>query len=142
LEKKVADQALTDSVKFHGWLPQPDCAAMMAQADIFVLPSLYECGGAVVLEAMATSLPVIATNWGGPADYLDPACGWLVDPKSPEAFVTNLAEAMLTLANDGPLSRQMGTVGRAKVEQHFDWQRKIDQILQVYSETIQRARSG
>jgi glycosyltransferase involved in cell wall biosynthesis len=142
LEKKVADQALSNSVKFHGWLPQPDCAAMMAQADIFVLPSLYECGGAVVLEAMATSLPVIATNWGGPADYLDPACGWLVDPKSPEAFVTNLAEAMLALANDGPLSRQMGTVGRAKVEQHFDWQRKIDQILQVYSETIQKAQSG
>jgi len=96
----------------------------------------------VVLEAMASGLPVIATNWGGPADYLDSSCGLLVEPQSPGALVANLTEAMLQLAKDAPLARQMGAAGRAKVERDFDWQRKIDQILQVYSETIDRARSG
>jgi glycosyltransferase involved in cell wall biosynthesis len=142
LEKKVADANLNTTVKFHGWLPQPDCAALLNSADIFVLPSLYECGGAVVLEAMATGLPVIATNWGGPADYLDPSCGLLVEPESPSALVTNLTNAMLKLATDSSLARQMGATGRSKVERDFDWQRKIDQILQVYSDTIQRSRSA
>jgi glycosyltransferase involved in cell wall biosynthesis len=142
LEKKTVDAGLTATVKFHGWLPQPVCATLLGSADIFVLPSLYECGGAVVLEAMASGLPVIATNWGGPADYLDSSCGLLVEPQSPGALVAHLTDAMLKLATDAPLARQMGAAGRAKVERDFDWQRKIDQILQIYSDTIDRARSG
>ena len=142
LEKKTVDAGLTATVKFHGWLPQPVCATLLGSADIFVLPSLYECGGAVVLEAIASGLPVIATNWGGPADYLDSSCGLLVEPQSPGALVAHLTDAMLKLATDAPLARQMGAAGRAKVERDFDWQRKIDQILQIYSDTIDRARSG
>ena len=62
---------LETTVKFSGFLSQPDCARRLQAADVFVLPSLFECGGAVVLEAMAVGLPVIATAWGGPLDYLD-----------------------------------------------------------------------
>ena len=71
---------LAHIVQFAGWLSQRECSAALNGADVLVLPSLYECGGAVVLEAMACGLPVVATNWGGPADYIDPACGILVDP--------------------------------------------------------------
>ena len=41
------------------------------------LPSMHECGGAVVLEAMASGVPVIAVNWGGPADYVTQETGIL-----------------------------------------------------------------
>jgi glycosyltransferase involved in cell wall biosynthesis len=138
LEAQASAAGLNGSVTFRGWVSQPDCASILSAADVFVLPSLYECGGAVVLEAMALGLPVIATNRGGPADYLDPSCGLLVDPTSPEQFVRQLAEAMLRLGRDESLRRSMGVAGRIKAVAQYDWQRKIDQILRIYAETIAR----
>lgn len=79
---------LVSNVVFSGWLSQEKCAIKLQQADALVLPSLREPGGAVVMEAMAVGLPVIATNWGGPADYLNSACGILVEPTSKEGFLT------------------------------------------------------
>src|SRR3954462_5329755 len=80
-------------VKFLGWLSQDACADYLRSADALVLPSLRACGGAVVLEAMAMSIPVIATSWGGPRDYIDSSCGILIEPSSKEGFVDDLATA-------------------------------------------------
>ena len=83
----LAEQmGLSDVVTFSGWMSQRDCALRLQQADVFLLPSLFECGGAVVLEAMAMSLPVISTAWGGPLDYLDDSCGVLVQPSFARRF--------------------------------------------------------
>ena len=78
-ESLAGELGLKDRVHFTGWLTQQECAARLQSAIALVLPSLYECGGAVVLEAMAMGKPVIATHWGGPADYLDATCGILVE---------------------------------------------------------------
>ena len=123
-------------VFFHGWLSQSECAKQLEASDVLVLPSLYECGGAVVLEAMAKQLPVIATNWGGPADYLDPTCGILVDPISSDSFVSDFADAMVRLAGS-PLQRQaMGIAGRRKILETFDWEAKVDKMLDIYQTVI------
>ncbi|HEX5245080.1 MAG TPA: glycosyltransferase family 4 protein [Tepidisphaeraceae bacterium] len=127
---------LQEHVNFHGWIKQDQCPKFMADADVLVLPSVFECGGAVVLEAMATGLPVIASDWGGPADYLDPTCGVLVPPQSPQQFVGDLANAMSKLAADPELRQRMGLAGRAKVEQNFDWDRKIDRMTRIYLHAI------
>lgn len=134
LEALASSLGIADRVTFHGWLPQADCAAVVAAADVFVLPSLFECGGAVVLEAMAAGLPVIAVNWGGPADYLDPSCGVLVDPVSPTLLVDRLAEAMRDLAADPDRRHALGSAGRGRVSERFDWERKIGRILGVYAD--------
>jgi glycosyltransferase involved in cell wall biosynthesis len=120
-------------VTFTGFLSQPDCAKQLQAADIFVLPSLFECGGAVVLEAMAAGLPVIATAWGGPLDYLDDTCGILVKPDSREALVKGFADAIIQLARSVSLREQMGQAGYERARQHFDWERKIDQMLDLYA---------
>lgn len=131
--KQTADSlGIGSRVNFLGWLAQDQCASRFNSSDVFVLPSLYECGGAVVMEAMACGLPVIATRWGGPADYLDESCGILVEPSNREGFVIGLADAIRRLAQDGVLRRQMGEAGRAKAIREFDWQRKIDRMLEVY----------
>jgi glycosyltransferase involved in cell wall biosynthesis len=138
LEKQAHSLNLIEKVKFHGWVSQSQCASQLREADALVLPSLYECGGAVVLEAMAIGLPVVATKWGGPADYLDASCGILVPPTQRQQFIDDIASAMIRLANSPELRRQMGRAGRRRVEEAFDWERKIDAILQVY----QRARAS
>ncbi len=71
IESLIQEYNLKDVVKLHGWLPHARCPDMLRFCDVLVLPSVHECGGAVVLEAMAAGLSVIATNWGGPADYID-----------------------------------------------------------------------
>jgi glycosyltransferase involved in cell wall biosynthesis len=123
-------------VTFTGFLPQAECAPHLRDALALVLPSLYESGGAVVLEAMASGIPVIATNWGGPPDYLDESCGFLVEPLSREAMVEGFASAMSKLIAKPGLRDQLGTRGRKRIEQYFDWDKKIDRILEIYGELL------
>ncbi len=123
-------------VEFVGWLSQVDCAQRLQHADVLILPSVHDCGGAVVLEAMAMGLPVIATNWGGPADYLDDSCGILVNPDSRESFIQGLAAAMERLANSPHLRHKMGRAGQARVRERFDWDAKVDRILEIYADAI------
>ena len=124
---------LGSMVKFLGFMSQPQCAQHLQQADVFVLPSLFECGGAVVLEAMAAGLPVIATAWGGPLDYLDESCGILVEPASREALISGFADGIVKLAKSAALRESMGQAGYARARGEFDWERKIDQILDLYA---------
>jgi glycosyltransferase involved in cell wall biosynthesis len=134
----------TGTVRFYGWMPQDACATLLRQSDCLVLPSLFECGGAVVLEAMAAGKPVIATAWGGPVDYLDESCGVLVAPTSPLSFVDDLAAALVRMASSESLRLSMGAHGRAKVARQFDWELKVDEMLAIYGELSDKngRRSG
>lgn len=125
-------------VCFAGWLSQADCAQRLLLADVLVLPSLLEAGGAVVLEAMAMSLPVIATDWGGPADYLNESCGILLEPASRDSFINDLAAAMIKIAQQPALRLAMGKAGYRRVLDYFNWEVKVDTILETYQETIKR----
>lgn len=133
----LADRETVGKVWFSGWRSQAECAEMLRVSDALVLPSLYECGGAVVLEAMATARPVVAADWGGPADYLDESCGILVKPTSREGFVSGLSEALIKLARSPQLREQMGAAGRRKVLEQFDWEKKVDQVTEVFRSCIQ-----
>jgi glycosyltransferase involved in cell wall biosynthesis len=116
-------------VKFLGWRTQPECALHLQAATALVMPSVWDCGGAVVLEAMAAAVPVIAARWGGPADYLDKTSGILVEPDSAAALVTGFTSAMQQLSAAPEVARNMGLNGQQRVRVHFDWDRKIDAVL-------------
>lgn len=133
-----ADEA-AGAVHFAGWLGQEECADVLAARDALVLPSLYECGGAVVLEAMALAKPVIATEWGGPQDYLDAECGILVAPDSSEALVGGLEEALVRLASSPAVRQAMGQAAQRRVHAEFDWERKVDAMLAVYASALSEA---
>jgi glycosyltransferase involved in cell wall biosynthesis len=131
--QSLADKlAVSSRVHFVGWLTQHECATHLRGAVALVLPSLYECGGAVVLEAMAMGKPVIATDWGGPADYLDPSCGVLVAPQSYSALVLGFAQAMQSMIDSPHLTQSMGAAGRERAVHLFDWQRKIDRVISIF----------
>jgi glycosyltransferase involved in cell wall biosynthesis len=126
---------LAKSVHLHGWISRPDAARIIGQADVFVMPSLRECGGTAILEAMALGKPVIATNWGGPADYVNASCGLLIDPSSKSDFINGLAEAMVQLARSPNIRRQLGEGGKLRVRRdNLDWDAKADRILSILGE--------
>ena len=132
-QDRCRELGLESVVRFSGFLPQQECANRLRQSDVFVMPSLHDCGGAVVLEAMATGLPVVATAWGGPLDYLDESCGILVEPSSRKALVEGFSNAIIRLAESATLREQMGEAGYHRTRRDFDWERKIDRILEVYA---------
>jgi len=132
------DAGAAGTVHFAGWLAQAACARRLQEADCLVLPSLLECGGAVVLEAMSMAKPVIATAWGGPLDYLDPRCGVLVAPTSRTEIVDAFAVAMVAMAKSASGRARLGDVGLAKVQSEFDWELKVDRMLDVYREAVRR----
>jgi glycosyltransferase involved in cell wall biosynthesis len=138
LEERAVHLGVSDRVRFTGWLPQTECPERLREADVLVLPSLYECGGAVVLEAMACGLPVIATAWGGPMDYLDGSCGILVPVDSREVILSGLIEAMTRLANDPGLRTALGRAGRERIEREFDWQAKLGFMIAIYQRAAAR----
>jgi glycosyltransferase involved in cell wall biosynthesis len=129
----VRGSAATGSVSFAGWLTQEACARELRRVDCLVLPSLLECGGAVVLEAMSSGKPVIATDWGGPADYLDERCGVLVPPTDRQGLIDGFADAMVKVASSQELRRAMGEAGREKILREYDWEVKVDRMLEVYA---------
>jgi glycosyltransferase involved in cell wall biosynthesis len=127
---------VSERVHFVGRETQSQYAARLRQSIGLVLPSLYESGGAVVLEAMAAAKPVIATRWGGPVDYLDSSCGILVDPQSYRALVTGFARAIQKLIDYPELASAMGAAGRERAVRDFDWQRRIDRIIGIYGTLV------
>ncbi len=124
-------------VRFTGWVSQSACAAELAEVDGLVMPSLRDCGGAVILEAMSMSKPVVATAWGGALDYLDDSCGILIEPTGRTALIEGLAAAMVRLA-DSPAERAaLGHAARLKVETYYDWEVKAEDILHVYRRVLE-----
>lgn len=134
--KAVIEQHhLQEFVRLHGWLSRPAAARIIRETDVFVMPSLRECGGTAILEAMALGKPVIAMNWGGPADYINASCGLLVDPDSREGCMNGLANAMVRLARAPELRRKLGEGGQLRVRQdNLDWNSKADRVLSILNE--------
>lgn len=136
LQLLCVELGLENHVRFHGFMPQAECVEILQHADALVLNSLYECGGAVVLEAMSMGLPVIGPDWGGPADYLDETCGILVHPSPRATYPARIAEAIGVLAADPDLRRRMGRAGAARVRENFDWAVKVEQMVSIYRATL------
>ena len=129
---------LKEKVTLHGWLSREESAKIIRQCHVFIMPSLRECGGTAILEAMALGLPVIATNWLGPANYLSSTCGILIEPTSKEDFVKGLADAMIQLSQSEELRHQMGEEGKKRIlNNYFDWDAKTDRIIEIFRETLE-----
>lgn len=132
LEQLAAQLGIYEAIRFHGFRPQAECAEVLRASDALVLNSVYECGGAVVLEAMAIGLPVIATNWGGPVDYVDHSTGILIDPVPRGTFAPRLADAIMRLASDPSVRQELGQAGSARAFQCFNWEEKGKQMVDIY----------
>lgn len=135
-EQCAASSGASSRISFSGWLAQKACALRLESATALLLPSIYESGGAVVLEAMAAGVAVIAANWGGPMDYLDRTCGYLIEPSSREALVSGFAAAMRELTDQPGLARGLGEQGRIRAQQNFDWERKVDRMISIYRDAL------
>ena len=133
LEGLIGELGLRAEARLHGPTTEPEAA--LRALDIFVLPSLSEACSNVLLEAMASGLPVVATRVGGnPVLVEDEMTGLLVRPGDPDA----LAKAIIRLVEDPMLARRLGASAYDVVRSRFGVDRMLSRVQALY----ERALSG
>jgi phosphatidylinositol alpha 1,6-mannosyltransferase len=123
---------------FTGFLRGDDLACAYASADLFVFPSSSETFGNVILEAMASGLPVIAPRAGGPVDHvIDGYNGFLFSPNDPEEMIA-LTRSLVWAPE---YAQQIGDNARAYALSQ-SWEEILDALLDEYRALVQRYRSN
>jgi glycosyltransferase involved in cell wall biosynthesis len=127
LETLARRLGIADAVILAGL--RSDARMLMPGFDVYVNSSRYEGMSLTILEAMAASLPIVATRVGGnPEIVLDGWTGVLVPSRDPDA----LAAAMRTLVASADQRKAMGLAGRARVVREFSMTRMLDRYLDAY----------
>lgn len=123
---------IRERVRILGRLDEAKLVDAYYSADVLVMPSLFEPFGIVLLEAMASGLPIVASNVGGVPEVVDEEkTGLLVEPGNPKS----LAAALEYILSNESLRRSMGRAGRKRVSQ-FSWDLIVPKILKVYEQVI------
>ena len=121
---------LGDSVEFLGFVPDADLPDLYARASVFTMPSLYEGFGIVMIEAMASSVPVVAFATGGAPEVIeDGVNGHLADPAT-------LADRLVDVLSDPAGAAAMGRRGRRLVEERYSWEAVARRTAEVYGEVL------
>lgn len=133
-EALVADLGLEVSVRLLG--DRSDVPDLLARATCFLLTSDYEGCPLAVLEAMATGLPVVATDVGGLQELVVAGeTGLLVQARRPDLFAAALAE----LLSNGERARKLGAAGRRRLRERFSAERMVADTEALYREVAESA---
>ncbi|MCA1021062.1 glycosyltransferase family 4 protein [Halobacillus litoralis] len=124
------EKNIEDNVSFLGNVPNEEIQYLYKRCDIFILPSYNEGLPNVVVEAMAASKPVIATNVGGIPEVVNEKTGVLVSPRD----IKNLTSEILYLLDNPSLRANYGRNGRSLVEEKFNRKTNVKRIYEIYQE--------
>ena len=131
IEREARRLGIADRVEFLGYLDQEAVAAELARSDLFVLPSFAEGVPVVLMEAMASGLPVVATRVAGVGELVeDGVSGRLVAPGD-EGALAQAIEAMLA-DRDGRAA--MAQAGRRMVEAAFDVRGEAQRLAALFAD--------
>jgi alpha-maltose-1-phosphate synthase len=117
---------------FTDFVTREELRALYQTADFFVFPSRADTLPLVVLEAMASRLPVVSTTIGGIPFEVPPDAGILMKPGDPVL----LATALDRLCADRSIRQTMGDAGRARVMKIFNWEKSAEQAVAIYEEIL------
>jgi glycosyltransferase involved in cell wall biosynthesis len=121
-----------DHVTFTGAQSPAEIQMWMRRASLFVLPSVEEGLGVVVLEALASGLPCLASEIGGIPDLITPEVGKLIPPANVEA----LGEAIVSLLGAPDRWARMSMRARQRAVAHYSWKTIAGRIVAIYQNVL------
>jgi glycosyltransferase involved in cell wall biosynthesis len=127
---------LEDKIRILPWLPRREVLANMRSSDVFLFPSFRDGGGAVVVEAMGSGIPVIVLDSGGPGAHVSEAWGIKVAPVSRESVVRGMTAALETLSSDPALGRRLGEAGRKRALEFYAWDKLGRKMREIYEYAV------
>jgi len=130
-------------------VPREALIALYANAKLFVCPSIYEPFGITNIEAMACGTAVVASAVGGIPEVVEdgvtgrlvqfePVSGANPEPKNPERFAKDLADAVNSLLDSPDLLKDMAEASRERVEAHFTWKAIARKTLDYYDKLAKK----
>ncbi|MEW4527081.1 glycosyltransferase [Maioricimonas sp. JC845] len=129
----VEQHDLGDDVTIAGYIGREALPTYFQACDVFVLPSLTEGSGNVILEASACGRPSVGTRVGGIPDYIaEGETGLLANKQDP----VDLADKLIAILADESLGAQMGAEARRRVEAEFRYDQMIERTVAVYHEVL------
>jgi phosphatidylinositol alpha-mannosyltransferase len=136
--RRYLDNRYRDHVIFEGFVTPEELPSYYATCDVFCSPATgSESFGIILLEAMATGKPIVASNISGYRSVVsDGVDGLLVEPRDAQA----LAQALILLLRDSLLRARLGHKGREKALR-YSWNRVTKQIEEYYQEVAERSQS-
>ena len=129
IEKQIADSGIGKNVKLMGNRPLNQIAEAYQQADVFVLPSLRETSGNVLLEAMAYAVPIVAFDTSFCKELSNKQCGIFVKVnQSLDKIKKDFCDAIIKLAEDQTLREKFGRNGY-EYANRLTWEDKYKKII-------------
>ena len=138
LESRAERLGIGRQVRFVGALSKADVREAMWEANVLVLPSLYETFGVVLIEAMSTGMPVVATRCGGPEEIITPEVGWLAEPGDVDSLAGALAAACERCSGAGCASQTV----RDYVVARYDVHEVVRSLVSSYARCIDEYTRG
>ena len=133
LRRQISEQGLADSVRLLG--ERDDVPEILRAVDLLLVPSWEEPFGRTIIEAMASGVPVVATDIGGPPEILgqdEDRCGLVLPPRQPEVW----AGAIQDLLADSTQLAEMGQRGREVARRRFGVERHVSAVMEVYESVV------
>ena len=139
IKKFIADNELSPWVEFRGEVSKQELYDLYSEATLFLLPSLAESQGLVLVEAMAFGLPVIASTIEPFVDVVNREEGSaiLVDPND----VDGMAAAIIRLLEDSSLRQSMSQKAK-RVSRYFSWEQVASHTLALYKKLVQNEKKS
>jgi glycosyltransferase involved in cell wall biosynthesis len=137
IEKLICKLDLKEQVFLAGW--RKDIPGILSAVDVFVLTSLWEGLPIVVLEALASSKPVVATHTGGIQEIgIEGRAGFLIPPRN----MVLMSEKLVILLKDEELRKQMGLEARESLDSNFNLENMVNTTKTLYENLINNNSSA
>jgi glycosyltransferase involved in cell wall biosynthesis len=138
LRQQISSLGLGDSVKLAGWVAHEQVQHHLAAADLFTFPSIREFGGGVALEAMAVGAVPVVVNYGGLGELVTDKTGFLIDIGTRQQIVEQLGALLRELAAHPERIDQRSPAALRRAWEQFTWDRKAEQVLEIYDWVLSR----
>lgn len=132
LTKMAADAGATDRILFEGSKSQAEVAAFMRRCDAFVFPSIRELGAGVVIEAMASGMVCLVTDYGAPGDLAANGRGVRVPLQPMEGLVRGYRAAMEACVTDPDGHAALARKALQYATTYYDWDAKASYTCRIY----------
>ena len=122
-----------NGLTFHRWIPHQQVQSILSRSHVLSFPSIREFGGGVVLEAMALGVVPVVVDYAGPGELVSEATGLKVPCGTRAEIVEGFRKVLTDLAENPDQLRPKAQAAQARIQSHFLWSRKAEQISSVYN---------
>lgn len=136
IQKVAKKRGVADRVSFSPRIPRKQVMRELYDYDVFIFPSLHDSGGFALLEAMASGMPVICLDLGGPAISVVEGCGFRVPSGTRVKVIDGLSDKIRYYDEHREMIETHGRNARIQIAENYNWNRKGEEMNMLYQKTF------